>query len=143
MRDTKDGRARCCFSPPDFHAAIFFVFFFSRHARRLSERGTTRSLKTVLLIELWVQFFRFFFSLRNFIYRINTNTTQSVSIILTDILTPYRIFSIKRRTPIKRRLRKKTPGQNCQFLFKRRGRLIGVPSFIRGRGRTHRLPGYK
>ena len=46
---------------------------------------------------------------------------------------PIRIFSIKRRALIKRRSR--TPGQNCYFLNKRWGRLIGVPAFIWGRGK--------
>ena len=45
------------------------------------------------------------------------------STLFQDLRTmEYRIFSIKRRTTIKRRPRKKRRGQNCRFLIKRRVR---------------------
>ena len=43
------GRESTCFSPPGFHAAIFFAVFFRVTHDRQSERGTIRSLVCLLL----------------------------------------------------------------------------------------------
>ena len=70
-------------------------------------------------------------SLYQFHYNTIISTQTQRRLKKTDI---YRIFSIKRRTPIKRRPRLNAGSELLIFLNKRRGRLFEVPASNRGPG---------